>query len=40
MAMYSVGVTPSIASLQDSHVKQVWFADDTTAGGILHGLRD
>ena len=26
MAMYSVSVTPLIASLQDSHVKQVWFA--------------
>ena len=24
MAMYSVSVTPLIASLQDSHVKQVW----------------
>ena len=40
MAMYSVSVTPLIASLQDSHVKQVWFADDATAGGTLHGLRD
>ena len=39
MAMYSVSVTPLIASLQDSHVKQVWFADDPTAGGTLHGLR-
>ena len=38
MAMYSVSVTPLIASLQDSHVKQVWFADDATAGGTLHGL--
>ena len=35
--MYSVSVTPLIASLQDSHVKQVWFADDATAGGTLHG---
>ena len=40
MAMYSVSVTPLIASLQDSRVKQVWFADDATAGGTLHGLRD
>ena len=38
--MYSVSVTPLIASIQDSHVKQVWFADDATAGGTLHGLRD
>ena len=37
MAMYSVSVTPLIASLQ-FHVKQVWFADDATAGGTLHGL--
>ena len=40
MAMYSVSVTPLIASLQDSRVKQVWFADDATAGGALHGLHD
>ena len=40
MAMYSVSVTPLIASLQDSRVKQVWFADDATAGGTLRGLRD
>ena len=40
MAMYSVSVTPLIASLQDSRVKQVWFADDATAGGTLHGLHD
>ena len=40
MAMYSVSVTPLIASLQDAHVKQVWFADDATAGGTLHGLCD
>ena len=39
MAMYFVSVTPLIASLQDSNVKQVWFADDATAGGTLHGLR-
>ena len=40
MAMYSVSVTPLIASLQDSRVKQVWFTDDATAGGTLHGLHD
>ena len=40
MAMYSVSVTPLIASLQDSRVKQVWFADDATAGDTLHGLHD
>ena len=37
MAMHAVSVTPLIASLQDAHVKQVWFADDATAGGTLHG---
>ena len=40
MAMYSVSVSPLIASLQDSYVKQVWFADDATVVGTLHGLRD
>ena len=39
MAMYSVSVTPLIASLQDPRVKQVWFADDATPGGTLRGLR-
>ena len=28
------------ASLQDSRLTQVWFADDATAGGTLLGLRD
>ena len=32
MTMYSVSVTPLIVSLQDSRVRQVWFADDATAG--------
>ena len=40
MAMYSVSVTTLIASLQDPRVKQVWFADDATAGGTLCGLHD
>ena len=40
MAMYSISVTPLIASLQDPHVAQVWFADDATAGGTLWGLHD
>ena len=34
MAMYSISVTPLIAALQDPHLKQVWFADDATAGGM------
>ena len=40
MAMYSISVTPLIASLQDSRLTQVWFADDATAGGTLLGLCD
>ena len=40
MAMYSISVTPLIASLQNPRLTQVWFADDATAGGALHGLCD
>ena len=40
MVMYSISVTPLIASLQDPRVGQVWFADDASAGGTLHGLRE
>lgn len=40
MAMYSISITPLIASLQDPHVGQVWFADDASAGGTLLGLRE
>ena len=39
MAMYSIGVTPLINDLQGPHVRQVWFADDATAGGSLTGLH-
>ena len=40
MAMYSVSITPLIAALQDPRLKQVWFADDATAGGTLEGLHN
>ena len=40
MKMYSVSVTPLIASLQDPRATQLWFADDANAGGTLHGLHD
>ena len=40
MAMYSISVTPLIASLQDPRVGQVWFADDASASGTLQGLSD
>ena len=39
MAMYAVAITPLIRSLKDDETKQVWFADDATAGGSLTGLR-
>ena len=40
MAMYSIGVTPLINDLQGPHIRQVWFADDATAGGSLNGLYE
>jgi len=40
MAMYSISVTPLIQALKDPCIRQVWFADDATAGGTLTGLRD
>ena len=39
MAMYAVAITPLIKSLENDEIKQVWFADDATAGGSLTGLR-
>ena len=41
MAMYVAAITPLICirSLEDEETKQVWFADDATAGGGLTGLR-
>ena len=39
MAMYAVAITPLIRSFEDDETKQVWFADDATAGGRLIGLR-
>ena len=39
MAMYAVAITPLIRSLEDQETKQVWFADDATAGGCPTGLR-
>ena len=40
MAMYSISVTPLINDLQGPHIRQVWFADDATAGGSLTGLHE
>ena len=32
--------TPLINDLQGPRIRQVWFADDATAGGSLNGLYD
>ena len=39
MAMYAVAITPLIRRLEDSETKQVWYADDATAGGSLNHLK-
>ena len=38
MAMYAIGILPLIHRL-DQPVKQVWYADDASAGGSLHHLH-
>ena len=40
MVMYSISITPLIASFQGPCVGQVWFVDDAFAGGTLHGLYE
>ena len=40
MAMYAIAVTPLIHRLKFVATKQVWFADDATAGGKLINLRE
>ena len=40
MAMYAVAVTLLIHRLKFEATKQVWFADDATAGGKLINLRE
>ena len=39
MAVYAIVITLLIRSLEDEEIKQVWFADDVTAGRGLTGLR-
>ncbi len=39
VAMYAVAISPLIRHLENEGVKQVWFADDATAGGELSDLR-
>ena len=39
MAIYAIAITPLIHRLKDRATKQVWFADDATAGGSLNHLK-
>lgn len=39
MAMYALAVAPLLRRVSTPEAKQVWFADDATAGGKLRGLR-
>ena len=39
MAMYAIATTPFIHHLNQEGTKQVWFADDATAGGSLKNLK-
>ncbi len=39
MAMYTISTLPLIRRLNQS-IQQVWYADDATAGGQLHPLRE
>ncbi len=40
MAMYAIAILPLIHQLQSVGTKQVWFADDATAGGRVHQLHE
>ena len=40
MAMYAIGVQPLINSLESPQTQQVWYADDSAAGGNLEDLHD
>ena len=39
MAMYAITITSLINHVESEQIKQVWFADDATAGGELSSLR-
>ncbi|KAL5474553.1 hypothetical protein EMCRGX_G026514 [Ephydatia muelleri] len=39
MAMYAIATVPLIEKLQSPNTKQVWYADDATAGGTLLNLK-
>ncbi len=38
MAMYAIGTQPLIRRL-DGHAKQVWYADDSSAGSSIERLK-
>jgi len=40
MAMYAIGILPLIDQIKTTGIKQVWFADDATAGGHLQQLHE
>ena len=40
MAMYAVAIAPLIHRLADENLKQVWFADDASAGGRLQHIKN
>ena len=39
MAMYAIAITSLIRQLEDDAIKQIWYADDATAGGKLAPLK-
>ena len=39
MAMYAIAITPLINNLESELLKQIWYADDTAAGGKLSHLK-
>lgn len=41
MAMYAVGILPLILRLQEeAEANQIWYADDSAAGGSIKGLKE
>ena len=39
MLLYALGVVPLIQKLANIDVSQMWYADDTSAGGSLQSLH-
>ena len=39
MAMYALAVSPLIKDMKNCNTKQVWYADDSSAGGRLNNLK-